>query len=179
MPWDLPRDKRILLFTAHRRENLGEPIRGMFRALRRIVDANPDVFAICPIHHNPEVRGAAAELLTDVPRIRRIEPPEIVSFHHLMAQSHLILTDSGGIQEEAVALGIPTVVMRYSSERNEGMRAGVLKLAGSGEEGIVTVANRLLEPGSEEYQTMRKPSAVFGDGRASKRIADALERVLA
>ena len=177
--WEIPDDQRLILFTAHRRENLGETVGGMFRALRRIVDANPDVVAICPLHHNPEARSAAERFLRNVPRIHLIPPPEIVSFHHLMAKSYLILTDSGGIQEEAVALGVPTVVMRYSSERNEGMRAGVLKLAGSGEEGIVTLANRLLQPNSEEYQAMRKPSAVFGDGYAARRIADALERVLA
>ena len=177
--WEIPANQRLLLFTAHQRENLGEPICGMFRALRRIVEANPDVYAICPVHHNPAVRAAANRFLRNVPRIRTVAPPEIVSFHRLMAQSYLILTDSGGIQEEAVALGIPTVVMRYSSERNEGMRAGVLKLAGSGEEGIFEVANRLLQPNSEEYQAMRKPSAVFGDGHASRRIADVIERAWA
>jgi UDP-N-acetylglucosamine 2-epimerase (non-hydrolysing) len=129
--WSLPPDKRILLFTAHRRESFGLPIRGMLRALRRIVEDTPDLLAFFPVHHNPEVRRAAIEILKGVPRIRMIEPPEIVSFHHLLSKSYLILTDSGGIQEEASALGIPTIVMRYLSERTEGMRAGVLKLAGS------------------------------------------------
>ena len=176
--WNLPTDKRILVFTAHRRENLGSPIRGMLKALRKIVEDTPDVLVFFPVHHNPEVRKAAIEILKGVPRIRMIEPPEIVSFHHLLAQAYLILTDSGGIQEEAAALGIPTVVMRYSSERTEGMRAGVLKLAGSGEAGIVELAERLLEPNSEEYIAMKKPSAVYGDGNASARIADILEKIL-
>lgn len=174
--WDIPREKRLLLFTAHRRENLGAPIKGMFRALRRILEEHPDVIAICPLHHNPEVRSAARAILYDAPRVRMIEPPEIVSFHRLMAKSYLILTDSGGIQEEASVMGIPTVVMRYSTERSEGIRAGVLRLAGSGEEGIYHLATRLLAPGSEEYESMKRPSAIFGDGKAAVRIADALER---
>ena len=176
--WEFPQDKRILLFTAHRRESLGKPLYGMLRALRKVVEEHSDVVAYFPVHHNPEVRRAAIDVLKGVPRIRMIEPPEIVSFHHLLARSYLILTDSGGIQEEAAALGIPTVVMRYSSERIEGMRAGVLKLAGSGEEGIYTLTRRLLSRGSEEYAAMKKPSAVYGDGHASARIADMIERIL-
>jgi len=176
--WNFPKDMRILLFTAHRRESLGEPLCGMLRALRRIVEDTPDVIAYFPVHHNPQVRRAAIEILKGVPRIRMIEPPAIVSFHHLLARSYLILTDSGGIQEEASALGIPTVVMRYSSERTEGMRAGVLKLAGSGEEGIYTLSRRLLAHGSEEYDAMKKPSAVYGDGKSSIRIADTIEHIL-
>ncbi len=175
--WEIPSDKRLVLFTAHRRESLGEDLQGMFRALRRLVELYPDVIAICPLHHNPEVRNAAKILLGES-RIRVIEPPEIVSFHHLMSKAYLIITDSGGIQEEAVALGIPTVVTRYSTERQEGIRAGVLRLAGSGERGIEEIAGRLLIPHSEEYAAMKKPSAVFGDGRASVRIADVLERIL-
>ena len=174
--WEIPAGKRLILFTAHRMENLGTPIRGMFRALRRILEEHPDVLAICPLHHNPEVRSAARAILYDAPRVRMIEPPEIVSFHRLMAKSYLILTDSGGIQEEASVMGIPTVVMRYATERSEGIRAGVLRLAGSGEEGIYHLATRLLAPGSEEYESMKRPSAIFGDGKASVRIADALEK---
>ena len=120
----------------------------------------------------------AGEILQGCERIRMIEPPEIVSFHRLLAKSYLVLTDSGGIQEETTALGIPTVVMRYSTERSEGIRAGCLRLCGSGEAGIVQAAERLLEPGSAEYAAMKKPSAVFGDGRASVRIANLLERLL-
>ena len=173
----IPRDARLILFTAHRRENLGTNMRGMLSALRRIVQENPDVYAVFPVHHNPLVRSAASELLGVVPRVRMIEPPDFVTFHHLLARSYLVLTDSGGIQEEACVLGVPTLVMRYSSERTEGMRAGVLKLAGCDEDGIVELANRLLFPNSEEYAAMHKPSAVFGDGNASARIADIIDKI--
>ena len=149
----------------------------MFRALLRIVRANPDVEAICPLHPNPQVREAAA-ILTGEERIRVIEPPDVLQFHHLLSRAYLILTDSGGIQEEAVSLGIPTVVMRYSTERSEGLRSGVLRLSGSGEEGIVSLTNDLLSPSSVLYGEMKKPSRIFGDGRASVRIADLLERNL-
>lgn len=178
LAWSFPEGQRIVVFTAHRRESWGEPIRGMLRALRRTVEAHPDVTAIFPVHHNPQVRDAAREILAGVPRIRMIEPPEIVTFHHLLSRADLILTDSGGIQEEAAALGVPTLVMRYSSERIEGLRSGVLRLVGSGEEGIFTLADRLLSEGSEEYLAMKKPSAVYGKGRASAAIADVLERLL-
>ena len=176
--WNLPRGKRLILFTAHRRESLGAPLSGMLRALRRVVDENPDVYAIFPVHHNPRVRVAAREILSGCKRIRMIEPPDFVDFHHLLSKAHLVMTDSGGIQEEACALGIPTLVLRYSSERSEGMRAGVLKLVGCDEGGIVTVANRLLIQDSEEYSAMRKPSAVFGDGSASRRIVKVLKKVM-
>ncbi len=173
--WKLPPDKRILIFTAHRRESLGEPLCAMLRALRRIVADTPDLLAFFPVHRNPAVRREAIEILKGAPRIRLIEPPEIVSFHHLLSHADLVLTDSGGIQEETVALGIPTLVMRHSSERGEGIRAGVLKLAGSQEDGIVSLAKRLLVPGCGEYLAMKKPSGAFGDGHASERIADILE----
>lgn len=176
--WHFPPASRVLLFTAHRRESLGETLRGMLRALKRIVESHPDVIAVFPVHPNPAVRQAAVEILGGVPRIRMIEPPDLVEFHHLLSRAYLVMTDSGGIQEEAVALGIPTVVMRYSSERTEGMRAGVLKLAGSGEEGIVALTERLLTPDSEDLAAMRKPSAVYGDGHASARIADILEKIV-
>ena len=176
--WNFPSDARVILFTAHRRESFGRPIRGMFRALRRLVEAYPDVVAVCPLHHNPEVRAAAKEILHGVPRICVIEPPEIVTFHHLLARTYLIVTDSGGIQEEAVALGIPTVVTRYSTERQEGIRAGVLRLAGQDEENIFSLAARLLQKDSDEYAVMKKPSKIFGDGNASARIANALEELL-
>ena len=175
---DIPMGARLLLFTAHRRESFGAPIRGMLRALRRLVERYEDVYAVCPMHHNPEVRAAANEILRGIPRIRMIEPPEIVTFHHLLSRAYLVITDSGGIQEEAVALGIPTLVTRFSTERGEGIRAGVLRLAGTDEEGIFDLGNRLLDPASEEYQLMRKPSAIFGDGKASVRIADFLEKNL-
>ncbi len=177
-PHSFPEGVRVVVFTAHRRESFGKPIRGMLRALRVLVDSYPDVIAVCPLHHNPEVRRAAAEIIKNHPRIRMIEPPEIVSFHHLLARAHLIITDSGGIQEEAVALGIPTMVTRFSTERSEGLRAGVLRLAGSSEEGITDLGLRLLAPDSEEYQGMKKPSKIYGDGNASARIANALEQIL-
>lgn len=176
--WNFPASSRVVVFTAHRRESFGAPIRGMFRALRKLVEHYPDVIAVCPLHHNPEVRAAAGEILRGVPRICIIEPPEIVTFHHLLARAYLIITDSGGIQEEAVALGIPTVVTRFSTERQEGIRAGVLRLAGNSEETVLSLAMRLLEKDSEEYEAMKKPSKIFGDGNASARIANALETVL-
>ncbi len=174
--WQLPPNSRLLIFTAHRRENLGKPLRGMMRALKHVVETYADVIAVFPVHHNPEVRRAAGEILGDCERIRLMEPPELVSFHHLLSKAYLIMTDSGGIQEEAAALGIPTVVMRYSSERQEGLCTGVLKLAGKSEEGIASLTSRLLAHGSEEYTAMRRPSAVYGDGHAASRIADALEK---
>jgi UDP-N-acetylglucosamine 2-epimerase (non-hydrolysing) len=172
----LPAGKRLILFTAHRRESIGKPLFGMLRALCRVVEETPDVIALCPLHPNPQIRKIADEVLSGADRIRVIEPPGFVDFHHLLSKSYLVLTDSGGIQEETVTLGIPTVVMRYSSERTEGMYAGVLRLVGSGEEGIYEVVKRLLEQDSPEYAAMKKPSSVFGDGKASARIADLLEK---
>lgn len=165
---------RLLLFTAHRREHTPGELRGMMRALKRLVTAFEDVSAVCPLHPDPRVRGLAGELLEGDPRIKLIDPPDFVTFHRLLAASHLVLTDSGGIQEEATALGIPTLVMRYTSERTEGIGAGVLRLAGSREDSIFDLASRLLQPDSEEYAAMRRPSRVFGDGRASARICNAL-----
>lgn len=175
--WNLPTDYRLILFTTHRRENMGEPMKGLFHALCRLVDSYPDVMAVCPLHHNPQVRKAA-EVIRDHDRIRIIEPPDILSFHHLLARSYLVITDSGGIQEEAVALGIPTIVTRYSTERSEGVKAGVLRLAGCNEDGIVTLGEELLKPNSKEYQKMKIPTSVYGEGDASIRIADILERVM-
>lgn len=175
--WNLPTDYRLVLFTTHRRENMGEPMKGLFRALGRLVDTFPDVMAVCPLHHNPQVR-AAAEVVRDHERIRIIEPPDIISFHQLLARSYLVVTDSGGIQEEAVALGIPTIVTRYSTERGEGVKAGVLRLAGCNEDGIVTLGKELLKPNSKEYQKMKIPASVYGEGDASVRITDILERIM-
>ena len=175
---EIPAGKRLVIFTAHRRESLGTSLCGMLRALARIVRENPDIYVIFPVHHNPRVRRDAKEILSGIDRIRMIEPPDFVLFHHLLARAYLVLTDSGGIQEETTALGIPTLVMRYSSERTEGMRAGVLKLVGCDEDAITEVANRLLIPDSEEYAAMRKRSAVFGDGNASRRIVGHIKRVL-
>ena len=175
--WNLPTDYRLVLFTAHRRESVGACMTGMFRALRQLVDAFPDVIAVCPLHHNPHVRKAA-EVVRGHDRIRIIEPPDVLSFHQLLARAYLVITDSGGIQEEAVALGIPTVVTRYSTERQEGIKAGVLRLAGSSEEGIVTLGKTLLQPTSKEYLKMKTPASVYGDGDASVRIVDILEKVI-
>lgn len=174
---NLSTDYRLIIFTTHRRENMGEPMKGLFRALCRLVNAFPDVLAVCPLHHHPQVREAAA-IIRDHERIRIIEPPDILSFHHLLARSYLVVTDSGGIQEEAVALGIPTIVTRYSTERNEGVKAGVLRLAGCSEEGIVALGRELLSPNSKQYRRMKIPTAVYGEGDASARIADILERVV-
>ncbi|MBE6590097.1 MAG: UDP-N-acetylglucosamine 2-epimerase (non-hydrolyzing) [Ruminococcaceae bacterium] len=175
---DVPKGKRLLIFTSHRRENLGVPMRASFAALRRIVEHWEDVMVLCPLHRNPSVRAIAYEALKGLPRIRLIEPPEIVTFHHLLFSSYLVITDSGGIQEEAVALGIPTLVTRSSTEREEGVRAGVLRLVGTDENSIVAAANTLLKHGSEEYRAMRRASSVFGDGTASQKIADILETKL-
>lgn len=173
-----PENARLLLFTAHRRESLGECLCGMLRALRRLVEAHEDVVAFVPVHRNPSVRMTTLEVLKGCPRIRLIEPPAFVTFHHLLSKASLVLTDSGGVQEETVALGIPTLVLRNTTERSEGIRAGVLRLVGTDEETILSVAERLLAPSSAEYAAMKRPSSVFGDGRASVRIADFFETVI-
>lgn len=170
--------KRILIFTQHRRENFGEPIIETFRALRRIVEHHEDVVAVCPLHPNPSVRSLAREMLSGISRVHLIDPPETVTFHHLLSRAYLVITDSGGIQEEASALGIPTLVTRETTERFEGVLAGVLRMVGTDEERIVAVADQLLEDASEEYRRMRMPSCAFGDGTASCKIADVLEEKL-
>ncbi len=175
--WNLPTDYRLVLFTAHRRESMGAQMREMFEALKNLVDEFPDVIAVCPLHHNPQVRSAA-EVIRGHERIRIIEPPDILSFHQLLARTYLAITDSGGIQEEAVALGIPTIVTRYSTERGEGIKAGVLRLAGCSKEGILSLGRELLKPNSKEYVKMKMPASVYGDGDASKKIADILEKVM-
>ncbi len=176
--WNTPKDARLLVFTARQLENNSRPLRNMMRALRRIVSTHPDLYAVFPICPDPKVRAAAQELLSDMPRVCLIDSPDFVTFHHLLSHAYLILTDSAGIQETCCALGIPTLVMRYSSENSEGMRAGVLKLVGCDEEGIVSVANRLLMPNSEEYTAMHRPSSVFGNGNASSKIVDILQKDL-
>ena len=168
---------RLIMITAHRRENLGEPMKNMFRAIKRIIDERQDIKAIYPIHMNPVVRQAAQEILGDCDRIRIIEPLEVVDFHNFLARSHLILTDSGGIQEEAPSLGKPVLVMRDTTERPEGIDAGTLKLVGTNEETIYKTCMLLLE-NQDEYDKMSKASNPYGDGFASKRIADVLERSL-
>ena len=167
------KDSRLILLTAHRRENLGEPMHSMFRAIRRIVEETPDVKVIYPIHMNPLVRKAADEELGDNDRIRIIEPLDVLDFHNFMARSYLILTDSGGIQEEAPSLGKPVLVMRDTTERPEGIKAGTLKLVGTSEDVIYNEFKRLLTDESE-YDKMSKASNPYGDGFACKRIADIL-----
>ena len=177
---DWASDSRLILITAHRRENLGEPMHNMFRAIRRVMDENPDVKAIYPIHMNPAVRQAAEDVFGESSpggkeeRIRIIEPLDVLDFHNFMNQSYLILTDSGGIQEEAPSLGKPVLVMRDTTERPEGIQAGTLKLVGTEEETIYKEFSRLLTD-KEEYKAMSKASNPYGDGHASERIADVLE----
>ena len=170
---DWAADSRLILLTAHRRENLGEPMHSMFRAIRRIVDETPDVKVIYPIHMNPLVRKAADEELGNSDRIRLIEPLDVLDFHNFMSRSYLILTDSGGIQEEAPSLGKPVLVMRDTTERPEGIAAGTLKLVGTDEEVIYSEFKKLLTD-KEEYEKMSKASNPYGDGLACKRIADVL-----
>lgn len=164
---------RLILLTAHRRENLGEPMHQMFRAIKRIVDETPDIKVIYPIHMNPLVRKAAQEELGNDTRIHIIEPLDVLDFHNFMAKSYIILTDSGGIQEEAPSLGKPVLVMRDTTERPEGIEAGTLKLVGTKEETIYTELKNLLT-NSEEYSRMSNATNPYGDGFASKRIADIL-----
>lgn len=168
------KDSRLIIITAHRRENLGEPMHHMFRAIRRIMDEHPDVKAIYPIHMNPVVRKAADEELGGCDRVHIIEPLEVLDFHNFLARSYLILTDSGGIQEEAPSLGKPVLVMRDTTERPEGIKAGTLKLVGTNEQTIYDNFKLLLED-SEAYHKMAHASNPYGDGFACKRIADILE----
>ena len=165
---------RLIMITAHRRENLGEPMHNMFRAIRRVMEEHSDVKAIYPIHMNPVVRKAAEEELNGCDRIHIIEPLEVLDFHNFLARSYLILTDSGGIQEEAPSLGKPVLVMRDTTERPEGIAAGTLKLVGTDEEIIYQNFRELLE-NKEEYDKMAHAANPYGDGYACKRIADILE----
>lgn len=164
---------RLIVLTAHRRENLGEPMHRMFRAIRRVVEEFPDVKVVYPVHLNPLVQKAAEEELGGCDRVRLIDPLEVIEFHNLLARSYLILTDSGGIQEEAPSLGKPVIVLRDTTERPEGIAAGTLKLAGTDEGTIYTLVRELLE-NEEEYSRMSHASNPYGDGLASARIADAI-----
>ena len=171
--WDS--DSRLILITAHRRENLGEPMKNMFRAIRRVMDEHTDVKAIYPIHMNPIVRKTADEFLGGDDRIHIIEPLDVLDFHNFLARCFLVLTDSGGIQEEAPSLGKPVLVMRNTTERPEGIAAGTLKLVGTDEEVIYRSFKQLLED-NEEYARMSNACNPYGDGFACKRIADILVR---
>lgn len=164
---------RLILLTAHRRENLGQPMRNMFRAVKRIVDEQKDVQVIYPVHLNPVVRELADEILGNDPRIKLIEPLDVFDFHNFASRAHLILTDSGGVQEEAPSLGVPVLVLRDTTERPEGIEAGTLKLAGTEEETIYGLATELLE-NADAYKKMAKANNPYGDGNASKRIAEAI-----
>lgn len=164
---------RLIMITAHRRENLGEPMRHMFKAIRRVMDEHSDVKAIYPIHMNPVVREIADEFLGGDDRIHIIEPLDVLDFHNFLSRGYLILTDSGGIQEEAPSLGKPVLVMRDTTERPEGIAAGTLKLVGTEEETIYNEFSRLLSD-KAEYEAMSKASNPYGDGHACERIADVL-----
>ncbi|MBE3554274.1 MAG: UDP-N-acetylglucosamine 2-epimerase (non-hydrolyzing) [Thermicanus sp.] len=164
---------RLLLMTAHRRENLGEPMKGIFRAVRRIIEEFPDIHLVYPVHLNPFVQEAAQAYLGNHPRIHLIPPLDAIEFHNLMARSHLILTDSGGVQEEAPALGKPVIVLRDTTERPEGVKAGTLLLAGTKEEEVYRQTRKLLTDG-EAYRAMAKAVNPYGDGRASERITRAI-----
>lgn len=172
---DWAKNSRLIMITAHRRENWGEPMRNMFRAIRRVCDEHPDVKAIYPIHMNPVVRAIADEILAGTEQIRIIEPLDVLDFHNFLARSYMILTDSGGIQEEAPSLGKPVLVMRDTTERPEGIKAGTLRLVGTSEDIIYKQFTNLLDC-SEEYEKMAKASNPYGDGYACVRIADILEK---
>lgn len=168
---------RLIMITAHRRENLGDPMRNMFKAIKRIIDEHPDIKAIYPIHMNPAVREVANEILGDNDRIRIIEPLDVLDFHNFLSESYMIITDSGGIQEEAPSLGKPVLVMRDTTERPEGIAAKTLKLVGTNEEAIYNNFKLLLE-NEAEYKIMSHANNPYGDGFASQKIADILENDL-
>lgn len=166
---------RLIMITAHRRENIGAPMHNMFKAIRQILDEYQDVKAIYPIHMNPMVRKIAAKELSGCERIHIIEPLDVIDFHNFLSRSYMILTDSGGIQEEAPSLGKPVLVMRDTTERPEGIAAGTLKLVGTGQENIYNCFKELLD-NKEVYDGMAKASNPYGDGHACERIADILEK---
>lgn len=166
-------DERLILLTAHRRENLGEPMRNIFNAVKRIVDEFADVKVIYPIHKNPKVREIANEIFGDTDKVKLIEPLEVFDFHNFQNKSYIILTDSGGIQEEAPSLGKPVLVLRDTTERPEGIEAGTLKLVGTNEE-VIYEETKILLTNLSEYEKMSKASNPYGDGHASERIVDAI-----
>ncbi|AUN15513.1 non-hydrolyzing UDP-N-acetylglucosamine 2-epimerase [Paraclostridium sordellii] len=166
-------EDRLIMLTAHRRENLGEPMKNMFRAIKRITEEFDDVQVVYPIHLNPLVRQAADEVLGDNSKVHLIEPLEVFDFHNFLNKSYIIMTDSGGIQEEAPSLGKPVLVLRDTTERPEGVAAGTLKLAGTDEEVIYNLTKELLTS-KEAYESMSKASNPYGDGHASKYIVDAI-----
>ncbi|WP_204173263.1 MULTISPECIES: UDP-N-acetylglucosamine 2-epimerase (non-hydrolyzing) [unclassified Staphylococcus] len=168
------KDKQILLLTAHRRENIGEPMHHIFKAVRDIADEYPDLVVVYPIHKNPKVREIASEYLKGHNRIELIEPLDVLDFHNFANQSHLILTDSGGVQEEAPSLGKPVLVLRDNTERPEGVKAGTLKVIGTEYDSIMRETKRILD-NKEAYQQMSKASNPYGDGNTSQRICEIIE----
>ena len=168
------KDSRLVLLTAHRRENLGKPLENIFTAVKKIVDEYEDIKVIYPIHMNPVVRETARRILGDCDRVRLIEPLDVLDFHNFIAKSYLILTDSGGIQEEAPSLGKPVLVLRDTTERPEGVKAGTLKIVGTDTNVIYNEFKKLLDD-KVEYEKMSKASNPYGDGTACKQIADILE----
>jgi UDP-N-acetylglucosamine 2-epimerase (non-hydrolysing) len=167
------RNDRMILLTAHRRENLGDPMRNMFRAISQIVNEHNDLQVVYPVHLNPVVRETAKEILGNNPRVHLIEPLEVIDFHNFLSRAHIILTDSGGIQEEAPSLGVPVLVLRDTTERPEGIKAGTLKLADREEKTIYTL-NKTLLTDQTEYDKMSRASNPYGDGNASYRIVQAI-----
>ena len=172
---DWARGHRLILITAHRRENLGEPMAEMFRAIRRVLEEFPDVRAVYPLHKNPQVRAIAHEVFGEMPGLLFTEPLEVLDFHNILSRSYLVLTDSGGIQEEAPSLGIPVLVMREVTERPEGVEAGTLRLVGRDQERIYRAFRELLTD-EKAYQAMSHASNPYGDGKASRRIAEILKK---
>ncbi|WP_138753758.1 non-hydrolyzing UDP-N-acetylglucosamine 2-epimerase [Paenibacillus sinopodophylli] len=170
---DWAKGKRMILMTAHRREALGEPHRNIFRAVKRIADEHEDVVVVYAVHPNPAVREPANEILGDHPRIRLIEPLDVFEFHNFYPHAHMIMTDSGGLQEEAPSFGVPTLVLRDTTERPEGIEAGTLELVGTDEELVYSRAKALLTD-SQLYARMSQSANPYGDGHASERIVDAI-----
>ncbi len=166
-------EDKLILLTAHRRENLGEPMKNIFKAVKRLVTDIPNIKVVYPIHLNPNIRKIADEVIGNNEKIKIIEPLEVIDFHNFINKSYLILTDSGGIQEEAPSLGKPVLVLRDTTERPEGISAGTLKLVGTNEEIIYNETKLLLE-NIDEYEKMSKSSNPYGDGLASKKIVDAI-----
>ena len=169
----IKKDERLILVTAHRRENLGDPMRHIFKAIRKIVDEFEDVKVLYPIHLNPKVRDVAHEVFDGCDRVKLIEPLEVFDFHNFINNCYMIMSDSGGVQEEAPSLGKPVLVLRDTTERPEGIDAGTLKLVGTDEENIYKEAKILLTD-QKAYDAMSKASNPYGDGHASERIVDAI-----
>lgn len=170
---DWAKDSRLILVTAHRRENLGKPMRNIFLAIRRILNEYSDVKVIYPVHLNPKVQSVAKEVLGNLDRVRLIEPLDVLDFHNFMERAYFIMSDSGGVQEEAPSLGKPVLVLRDTTERPEGIKAGTLELVGTNEEDVYRSAKELLD-NKEKYKKMSEAKNPYGDGFASKYIVDAI-----